>query len=55
MAKRTKSPEKMGAALWTPWGPQGHNERAAQRMAIRKLLKRLATLDKRKPAPLTKD
>jgi hypothetical protein len=55
MAKRTKSSEKKGAALWTPWGLQGHNERTAQKIAIRKLLKRLAALDKRKLAPLTKD
>ncbi|WP_181257050.1 hypothetical protein [Pseudaminobacter soli (ex Li et al. 2025)] len=55
MGKRTKSPGKTGAALWTPWGPQGHNERAAQKIAIRKLLKRLAALDKRKPVRLAKD
>ncbi|MDH6232700.1 hypothetical protein M2281_003299 [Mesorhizobium soli] len=55
MAKRTKSPDKSGAALWTPWGLQGHTERTAQKIAIRKLLKRLAALDKRKPVRLAKD
>ncbi len=36
-----------GAALWTPWGLQHRPERTAQKLAIQRLIKRLAVLDKR--------
>lgn len=55
MGNRTKSQGKVGATLWTPWGLQGRSERNAQQLAIRKLLKKLATLDKRKGLQLVKD
>jgi len=47
MKKRIKTSNASGATLWTPWGPQGRSERNAQQQAIRKLLKRLAAIDKR--------
>ncbi|MEP9371549.1 hypothetical protein [Mesorhizobium sp. KR1-2] len=55
MGKRTKSQDKAGATLWTPWGLQGRSERNARQLAIRKLLKKLASLDKRKSLQLVKD
>jgi len=56
MSKRIKTTNTAGATLWTPWGPQRRSERNAQQAAIRKLLKRLAALDKRgKPIHLVKN
>lgn len=55
MSKRTKPLHKAGAVLWTPWGLQGRSERDAQKLAIRKLLRSLAALDKRNALRVLKD
>ncbi|WP_162931599.1 hypothetical protein [Mesorhizobium sp. DCY119] len=50
MDKRTAKNQSntAGAALWTPWGLQHRPERNAQKLAIQRLIKRLAALDKRR-------
>jgi hypothetical protein len=51
MNKRTRERDPSnpaGAALWTPWGLERRPERDAQKLALRKLLKRLAALDRRR-------
>ncbi|WP_346819036.1 hypothetical protein [Mesorhizobium sp. CCNWLW179-1] len=55
MENRTEKPQttSAGAALWTPWGIQHRPERNAQKLAIQRLIKRLAALNRRgklKPA-----
>ncbi|MEP9396062.1 hypothetical protein [Mesorhizobium sp. KR2-14] len=47
MNKQTETADRPGATLWTPWGLQRRSERDAQKLAIRKLVERLARLDKR--------
>lgn len=55
MTKRKKPVAKPGATLWTPWGLQGRAERTAQMLAIRKLVKRVAVLDRRNALRLNED
>jgi hypothetical protein len=55
MTKRKKPVAKPGATLWTPWGLQGRAERNAQMLAIRKLVKRVAVLDRRNALRLNED
>ncbi|WP_019173546.1 hypothetical protein [Pseudaminobacter salicylatoxidans] len=46
MSKRIRTPNTVGATLWTPWGPQRRSERNAQQLAVRKLLKQIAAMNK---------
>lgn len=55
MTKRTKPIARPGATLWTPWGLQGRTERNAQKLATRKLVKRVAVLDKRNALRVNED